>query len=92
MPGARTPGRATAFAIGIDMIIARVVGTVVATRKDERLVSKLFEASPGSNTPKKYLKAAPANSPHRVAPLLRPEGPSFGAITTVVAPTVRNPG
>jgi ethanolamine utilization protein EutN len=34
-------------AFGIDMIIARVVGTVVATRKDERLVSnKLLIARP----------------------------------------------
>src|SRR5215470_8532688 len=34
-------------AFGIDMILARVVGTVVATRKDERLVSnKLLVARP----------------------------------------------
>src|SRR5215471_167880 len=34
-------------AVGIDMILAKVVGTVVATRKDERLVSsKLLVARP----------------------------------------------
>src|SRR5260221_11040210 len=46
MPNAKAFG-VQHLPFGIDMILARVVGTVVATRKDERLVSsKLLIARP----------------------------------------------
>ena len=52
---------AEALCSGIEMILAKIVGTVVATRKDERLVSsKLLVArpiDPGGKAEGNYLVA-----------------------------------